>query len=108
MLVYQLKIEIKPYKPEEFVESIRELSHRIRKEKGCLDFSLYRGSEKENTYIVVGEWKTRQTLIKHFRTREFELVIGAARVLGETFEMNIAEVSKTGGIELAREQIASQ
>ncbi len=33
-------------------------------------------------------------------------ILDAAKVLGETFEMNIAEVSKTGGYELAREQIA--
>jgi hypothetical protein len=37
-----------------------------------------------------------------------ELYIVAARVLGETFSMNIAEVSKTGGIELAKEQITPQ
>jgi hypothetical protein len=35
-------------------------------------------------------------------------LIGAARVLGETFEMNIAEVFQTGGLQLARKQIASQ
>ena len=45
---------------------------------------------------------------KHFKTHDFEVLIGAARVLGETFEMKIAEVSKTGGLELAREQIAAQ
>ena len=34
-------------------------------------------------------------------THDFELVIGAARVLGETFEMNIAEVLETGGFNAA-------
>ena len=62
----------------------------------------------ENIYLVAGEWKTQQAMEKHFKTHEFELLIGAARVLGETFEMKIAEVSKTGGLELAREQIATQ
>lgn len=108
MLIYQLKIEVKPYKPDEFVNSMHSYLSNIRKEKGCLDFSVYRDSDKENTYIVVGEWKTRQAMEKHFQTREFELLIGAAKVLGESFSMNIAEVSKTGSFELAREQIASQ
>jgi len=108
MLCYQLKIQIKPYKPDEFVSSMRSYLRSIRKEQGCLDFSMYRDSEKKNTYIVVGEWKTRQAMEKHFKTREFELMIGAAKVLGEAFEMNIAEVSKSGGIELARKQIASK
>ncbi len=108
MLFYQLKIKIRPYKSEEFVKSIRSFSHRIRKEKGCLGFSVYRDSEKDNTYIVNGEWKTRQAMEKHFKTQDFEVLIGATRVLCETFAMNIAEVSKTGGFELAREHIASE
>jgi quinol monooxygenase YgiN len=69
---------------------------------------VYRDFEKENTYSLVGEWKTRQAMEKHFQTHDFEVLIGAARVLAETFAMNIAEVSNTGGFELAREQIASR
>ena len=106
MLIYQMKISIKPYKTDEFVKSMRSFSRRIRKEKGCLGYSVYRDSEKENTYSVIGEWKTRQAMEKHFHSPDFEVLIGAARVLGETFAMNIYEVSKTGGFELARELIA--
>ena len=108
MLFYQIKIVIKPYKTEEFVKSMRPFSRKIRKEKGCLGHSVYRDSEKENIYSVVGEWKTRPAMETHFKTQNFEVFIGAARVLGETFEMNIAEVLKTGGFKLAREQIAAQ
>ena len=108
MLFYQIKIAIKQYKTDEFVENMRSFSGKIRKEKGCLGYSVYRDFEKENTYSLVGEWKTRPAMEKHFKTQDFELLIGAARVLGETFEMNIAEGLKTGGFELAREQIASQ
>ena len=106
MLLYQIKIQVKPYKPDEFIDSMNSFIRIVRKEKECIDFGVYRDSWKENTYILIGEWKTRQAMQKHFKTREFELFIGAARVLGEKFSMNIAEVSKTGGIELAREQFA--
>jgi quinol monooxygenase YgiN len=92
---------------DEFVQSMHSFARRIRKEKGCLGYSVYRDSEKENTYSVVGEWKTRQAMEKHFKTQTFEVLIGAVSVLGETFEMNIAEVVKTGGFKLV-EQIASQ
>ena len=108
MLFYQIKIIIKQYKTDEFVKSMRSFARKIRQEKGCLSYSVYRDSEKENTYSVVGEWKTRPAMEKHFKTQNFEVLIGAARVLGETFEMNIAEVLKTGGFKLAKEQIASQ
>ena len=108
MFIYQIKTVIKPYKTDEFTKSMHDLSPKIRKQKGCLDYTVYRDSWKENTCILVGEWKSSQAMKKHFKTREFELLIGAARVLGEKFSMNIAEVLKTGGIELAREQFALQ
>ena len=108
MFIYQLKIEIKPYKTDEFIKSMRSFSSRICKQKDCLDFNVYQDFDKENTCIVVGEWKTRQTMEKHFQTKDFEVLIGAARVLGETFGMSMAEVSKTGGFELARDQIKPQ
>jgi len=105
---YQIKIVVKPYKTDEFVKSMRPFARKIRKQKGCLGYSVYRDSEKENTYCVVGWWKTVRAMQRHFKTQNFEVLIGAARVLGEAFEMNIAEVLKTGGFKLAREQIASQ
>ena len=105
MLIYQIKIQVRQYKTDEFVKSIRSFSHSIRKEKGCLDLSLYQEFDKENTFIVVGEWKTRHAMEKHFQNQSFELLIGATRVLGETFVMNICNVLKTGGFKLASEQI---
>ncbi len=108
MLIYQIKIVIKQYKTDEFVKSMRSFSRKIRKEKDCLAYSVYRDFEKENTFSVIGEWRTRNAMEKHFRTQDFEVLIGAARVLGETFEMNIGEALKTGGFKLAREQITSQ
>ena len=108
MPFYQIKIVIKQYKTDEFVESMRSFVRKICKEKGCLGYSVYRDFEKENTYSLVADWKTRQAMQKHFQTNDFEVLIGAARILGETFEMNIAEILETGGFELAREQIAYQ
>jgi quinol monooxygenase YgiN len=99
---------VKEYKTDEFIDNLCTLSRRFRFEKDCFSYRAYQDSERENTYSLVGEWKTRQAMEKHFKTREFELLIGAARVLGEKFSMNIAEVSKTGGIELAREQFELQ
>jgi quinol monooxygenase YgiN len=108
MLLYQIKIQVKPFKPDEFMDSMSSFIRTFRKEKGCVDFGVYHDSEMSNTYILVGEWKTRQAMKKHFKSHNFELLIGAARVLGKKFSMKIAEVSKTGGIDLAREQFTVQ
>ena len=107
MPFYQIKIVIKQYKTDEFVQSVRSFARKIRKEKGCRGYSLYRDFEKENTFSVIGEWKKHQAMEKHFKTQNFEELIGAARVLGETFDMNIAEIlgstttRKAGGLDFS-------
>ena len=108
MYIYVMKIVIKPYKTAEFENTLRFISRNFLNAKGCLGYSVHRDTEKENIYSVVGEWQTRQAMEKHFKTSDYEVLIGAARVLGENFEMNTAEVTKSGSLELAREQIASQ
>jgi quinol monooxygenase YgiN len=102
LLFYQIKIVIKPYKTDEFVKSMRSFARKIRKEKGCLGYSVYRDIEKNNTFNVIGEWRTRPAMQNHFKTQNFEVLIGAARTLGETFEMNIAEVLESGDFKLAK------
>ena len=101
MLIYQLKIVVKAYKTEEFVKSMRSFTRKIRKEKGCLGCSLYRDSEKEYTFSVIGKWRTRPAMEKHFKTQNFEVLIGAARVLGDTFEMSMAEILEIEDSELS-------
>ena len=107
MFFYQIKIQIKPYKTEEFISSLHTILPSVRKDKSCLDVRVYQDSEKENTYILVGEWQTRQSMEKHFKTSEFGVFIGAAKVLCDSFSMNITKALKTDGFELARELIAS-
>jgi quinol monooxygenase YgiN len=58
MFMYQLKLVVAENKLDKFVDSLRYLSSGIRKERGCLDFSLYRYFQKKNLYRVLGEWKT--------------------------------------------------
>ena len=96
MFLYQLKIVVPEKKLDEFIDSLRLLSREIREEQGCLDFSLYRDLEKQNAYHVLGKWKTRQAMEGHFKQEKFRVLMGAARVLGEDFEMSIGETLEKG------------
>jgi quinol monooxygenase YgiN len=92
MQLYQIKIVIQEYKIDEFVDFLRSLLSGFRKEKGCVDCNVYRDLDEQNAYCIVAEWETQEAMQKHFLTQKFEVLIGAAKVLGERFEMNIAEV----------------
>jgi quinol monooxygenase YgiN len=100
MPLYQIKIVMKKYKIDEFVDSMRSLLPEFRKENGCLDCCMYQDFDEEHAFCIVADWETHEAIQKHFRTQKFEVLIGAARVLGERFEMMMAEVSESGGIEL--------
>ena len=104
MLSYQLKIVVPEKKLDEFIDSLRFLSSAIRKEEGCLDFSLHSDLEKQNTYYVLGKWNTRQAMEAHFKREKFPVLMGAARVLGEDFEMSIGETLEKGSYQFAQEK----
>ena len=99
-----MKIGIKQYKNDEFVQSVHSFTSKIRQHRSCLDYTVYQDVEQEHIYCIVGEWKTRHALEQYFQTREFEVLLGAARVLGESFTLEIAEVLNAGDFEFAREQ----
>ena len=105
MFSYQLTLVVPENKFDEFIGSLRFLSSEIRKEQGCLDFSLYRDLEKKDAYRVLGEWKTRQAMEAHFKREKFCVLIGAARLLGEDFEMSIDETLEKGSYQLAKKKI---
>jgi quinol monooxygenase YgiN len=106
MPLYQIKIFVKKYKIDEFVDSLRSLLSGFRKEKGCVDCCMYQDFDEEHAFCIVANWETHEAIQKHFLTQNFELLIGAARVLGERFEMSIAEVLESEGLELPTKNAA--
>lgn len=72
------------------------------KKKDVLIEVCIRDLNEEHAYCIVAEWETHEAMQQHFLTQKFEVLIGAAKVLGETFEMMMAEILKTGGFKLSR------
>jgi quinol monooxygenase YgiN len=99
---YQAKIVAKEYKMDELIECLRSLLPGFRKENGCLDCCMYQDFDEEHAFCIVADWETHEAMQQHFLTQKFEVLIGAARVLGETFEMVMAEVLEIGSYTLAK------
>jgi quinol monooxygenase YgiN len=101
-----LKLVVAEKKLDEFIDTLRFLSSGIREEQGCLDLSLCKDLENKDAYRVLGEWKTRQAMEAHFKREKFSVLIGAARVLGNDFEMSIGETLEKGSYQFAQEKIS--
>ena len=104
--LYQINIVIQEDKSDEFVSNLHSLWFGFLKEEGCLSYYVYREFENENTFFLVGEYDTHEAMANHFQTRNFEVLLGAATVLGKTSKMMITEVLETGGLELAKSKLA--
>jgi quinol monooxygenase YgiN len=63
---------------------------------------VYQDLDEEHAFCIAAEWETDEAMQTHFLTQKFEVLIGAAKVLGETFEMMMAEVKERGGYKLAK------
>ena len=96
MPLYQIKIAIKEHKIGKFADSLRSLASEFRKEKGCLDYSVYQDFDEEHAFCIVAGWETLEAMQKHLLTQKFEGLIGSAKVFGETFDMIMAEVLYQG------------
>jgi len=108
MPLYQIKIDIQENKIDEFVRSLHSLWFKFLKEEGCLSYFVYREFEKENTFCLVGEFATHEAMENHFQTRDFEVLVGGASVLGKAFKMMITEILAKGGSDLAKSKLASR
>ena len=108
MPLYQITIEIQENKIDEFGRSLHSLWFKFLKEEGCLSYHVYREFDGENTFCMVGEFATHEAMENHFQTRDFEVLVGAASVLGKGFKMMISEILATGGKDLAKSKLASQ
>lgn len=102
MPFYQIRTVLKQDKIDEFSESLRLLWFEFLKEEGCLSYRVYQEFEKENILFMVGEFSSHETMADHFQTQNFEVLIGAATVLGKGFKMTTAETQKTGNLDLAK------
>ena len=100
-----IKIIIKKFKKEEFFESIYMYQANIRKQHGFLSFDLYQDANEENNCRLVGKWQSTEAMEKHFKTEEFELLLGAAKVLCESFEIETNNVLNIRDIHWARKEI---
>jgi len=105
MPLYQLKTIVHDEKVDEFVRSLRTLWVEFLKEEGCLGYRVYQDFEKQSSFCLIGEFDTHEAMADHFQTHNFEVLLGATRVLGQSFKLVIADVLKKGGYELVESKL---
>ena len=66
---------IKPEKTGEYKELIYRLVDETRKEEGNISYTLYSDAENKGAFVLIEEWRDRQSLDNHFKTRHFMTIV---------------------------------
>lgn len=92
MVVVVAKNIVKLEMVEEFLRLTGELIAETRKEKGCIEYTLMRDSERSNILTFIEKWHTEGHLKDHFEAPHFKRIVPMLGELteGET-EINIYE-----------------
>lgn len=102
MLEATIKMKVIPKKRSELLQTLRSMTEKIRKEKGCMNCSFYQDVDNENIFRIIEEWKTQEELDSHLKSDMFGALIGMKSLLIETPNINIKVVSYTAGMEAVK------
>ena len=105
MILVIIKIDGRPTKQKELVQTVCALAERVRQEAGCVSSHCYRDVEHENTLCILEEWATQADVDAHLRSHNWSVLLGAIKLLNGVAEIKFHTVSQTRGeeaIEAAR------
>ena len=96
------KMNVRPEKHKELLQTFQSIVAQMRKENGCVDSNFYQNSENENDFFLVEAWENRKTLDDHLRSVRFTVLMGARSLLSRPPEIMIHTVSNSSGLEAVK------
>ena len=99
MFLAFIKMNARPEKRKELLQTIQSIVAQMRKENGCVDSNFYQNAENENNIVLFEEWATRKTLDDHLRSDIFTVLICASSLLSRPPEIMIHAVSDSAELE---------
>jgi len=80
---------VKNNRTEEFKSLAKELIKETLKEKGCIEYSIYKDSEKNNILTFIEKWENMEVLKAHFEAPHFKKIVPQFQELTEGGDINI-------------------
>ena len=102
MILAFIKMNARPEKHKELLQTFQSIVAQMRKENGCVDSNFYQNAENENDFFLVEAWENRKTLDDHLRSVRFTALMGARSLLSRPPEVTIHTVSNSSGLEAVK------
>lgn len=67
----------------ELCMTISSLLDLIRREPGCHSYRFYGDSDDPNSFLLIGEWETREAWDRHLSSDSFAILLGSLKLLSD-------------------------
>jgi quinol monooxygenase YgiN len=92
-------MHVLPKNQKEVSQTLLSMIEPMEKAKGCLSYGVFSDMEDESFHSLIEEWQTREDLNRHLKSKNFNVLLGAERLLNEPLEIQIHTVTRSEGIE---------
>jgi quinol monooxygenase YgiN len=99
MVIATIRLLVPADNHREFLQTVRSLLRPIREQKGCLGSHLYFEIGEEDALCLMEEWASPEDLNDHLRSDYFAILLGAAKLLKKSSELDFKLLTQTAGIE---------
>jgi quinol monooxygenase YgiN len=93
------RITVPPGNRKELCQTIMSLIDRVKREKGCLAYRFYEEAEDENTFVLIGEWKTQDAWNRYLNSDTFAVLLGSIKLLCDRSHVDYKLLSHAAGVE---------
>jgi quinol monooxygenase YgiN len=101
VVVNTTRVTIRPENRQELFQTISSLLNPIRGERGCLDYRFYQEAGDENSFVLIGEWETRDDCDQHLQSDDFAILLASMMILSGRPNIDFKLLSPVAGIETA-------
>jgi quinol monooxygenase YgiN len=100
MIETTIKMTVSAEKRKEVLQTLKAILGPIRRERGCIRCNCYVDVEDEYVLFLEEEWKTKEDLEDHLRSKHFGVLRGAMSLLRVEPDIRFNTVASTAGPEM--------
>jgi quinol monooxygenase YgiN len=98
-IVSAIRTTVRPENRTELCLTITSLLEPIRHEEGCRAYRFYREDEDQYSFVLIGEWETREAWDNHLNSDNFSILLGSLTLLSNPSDVDFKLLSHVAAIE---------
>ncbi len=98
MILLRIIMNVQPEKQKEVLQTLLSMAGPMKKEKGCLSYSLAYDEKDHNKLFLLEEWENREKLNHHLNSEIFSVLLGIKSLLCKPHGIHIDMVQQVEGM----------